>query len=143
MAVKSTAKPVLDNLLRYPALAGWYLNSPRVFELADELLGDTDRVTPQRLEWVVTQLLTAELAAGALDLAAVKDGLAALQEWLMLAGRRDLALQAQTAAHSLTDTPEKHPLLRHMANLGLRIAMISLARGLQPTSSTFSAKSNF
>lgn len=132
LAIKSTAKPALNNLLRYPALANWYLGSPRVFELADQMLGDTDQVTPQRLEWVVTQLLTGELAAGALDLAAVKEGLAALEEWLMLAGRRDLALQAQTAARSLTDAPEKHPLLRHMANLGLRIAMITLARGLRP-----------
>lgn len=129
--VTPAGKPVLDKLLGYPALAGWYLNSLRVFELADELLGAANRVTPQQLEWVVTQLLTAELAAGALDLAAVKDGLTALQEWLLLAGRRDLALQSQAAARSLTDAPEKHPLLRHMANLGLRIAMITLARGLQ------------
>ena len=100
--------------------------------MADQMLGDTDQVTPQRLEWVVTQLLTGELAAGALGLAGVKEGVAALEEWLMLAGRRDLALQAQTAARSLSDAPEKHPLLRHMANLGLRIAMITLARGLRP-----------
>ena len=129
--VTPAGKPDLSGLLGYPALAGWYLDSPRVAELADQLLGETDRLTPQRLDWVVTQLVTSELAAGTLDLEAVKGGLAALQEWLLLAGRRDLALQAQSAARSLTDTPEKHPLLLHMANLGLRIAMITLARGLQ------------
>ncbi|MEZ4767621.1 MAG: hypothetical protein R2844_04270 [Caldilineales bacterium] len=131
LEVTPAGKPDLGNLLRYPALAGWYLNSPKVFELADQLLGEADRVTPQRLERVVAQLITSELAAGALDLGIVRDGLVALQEWLILAGRRDLALQAQSAARSLADAPEKHPLLLHMANLGLRIAMITLARGLQ------------
>lgn len=126
----TNSKSGMNVLLRHPALGGWYLNSPRVFELADTLLDEANRVTAQRFERVVAQLLAGELAAGALDLAAISDSLAALQEWLILAGRRDLALQAQAAARSVTVTPEGHPLLLHMASLGLRIAMITLARGL-------------
>lgn len=124
-------KSGLRDLLHYPALSGWYLNTPHVYKLADQLLGEAERVTPQRFERVVAQLLIAELAAGSLDLTALAEALAALQEWLILAGRRDLALQAQAAIRGLPDSPEAHPLLLHMANLGLRIAMITLARGLQ------------
>lgn len=124
------SKSGLKELLSYSALSGWYLNTPQVFKLADQLLGEPERVTAQRFERVVTQLLVSELAAGSLDLPAIVDALAALQEWLLLAGRRDLALQAQALAGSLTTAPQENPLLLHMANLGLRIAMITQARGL-------------
>ncbi|MCB0238732.1 MAG: hypothetical protein KDH08_08805, partial [Anaerolineae bacterium] len=117
-------------LLNYPALSGWYLSTPQVFKLADQLLSEAERVTAQRFERVVMRLLASELAAGSLDLPAIADALVALKEWLLLAGRRDLALQAQTASDSLTASPEENPLLLHMANLGLRIAMITQARGL-------------
>ena len=124
------SKPGLKELLNYPALSGWYLSTPQVFKLADQLLSEAERVTAQRFERVVMRLLASELAAGTLDLPAIADALVTLKEWLLLAGRRDLALQAQTASDSLTTSPEENPLLLHMANLGLRIAMITQARGL-------------
>ncbi len=132
LEVKPAAKSKggLKELLSYPALSGWYLNTPPVFKQADQLLVEAERVTAQRFERVVAQLLASELAAGSLDLPAIADALAALQEWLLLAGRRDLALQAQVAATGLTNAPESNPLLLHMVNLGLRIAMITQARGL-------------
>lgn len=131
LEVSPAGKPGLDELLRHPALAGWVFASPQVFEMADQLLGQQDELTPQRFDRAVVQVLSRALAAGTLDLAAVGESLNALQEWLLLAGRRDLAMQAQAAARSLTTAPETHPLLLHMVNLGLRVAMITLARGLQ------------
>ena len=100
LEVKPAAKSKggLKELLNYPALSGWYLNTPPVFKLADQLLVEAEQVTAQRFERVVAQLLSSELAAGSLDLSAIADALAALQEWLLLAGRRDLALQAQAAS---------------------------------------------
>ncbi len=62
----------------------------------------------------------------------MQTNLAAMVAWFTLAGDAEHADLALAAAQTVEEDPASHPLLLMMSELGLRLAMINLARGLMP-----------
>ena len=65
-------------------------------------------------------------------LTALQASLEAMAEWFTLAHDAEHADLALAAAQTVEQDPANHPLLLLMSELGLRLAMINLARGLVP-----------
>jgi hypothetical protein len=55
-----------------------------------------------------------------------------MRDWFVIAGDVEHATLASAAASTIEQDPAHHPLLLHMCEIGLRLAMVNLARGLMP-----------
>jgi hypothetical protein len=119
-------------LLQHPAMGSWFAQSRQVFLTAERVLTGNEAPTPEHFALTVQELLAAELASEDLRPATLCASLRAMSEWFDLAGDADHATLAQAAARTIEHEPRNHPLLLQMCEIGLRLAMVYLARGLMP-----------
>lgn len=119
-------------LLQHPAMGSWFIQSRQVLLAAERVLTGNEVPTAEDFAATVQALLTAELASGTLQPAALSASLLAMREWFDLAGDAEHATLAWTAAKTLEQDPASHPFLLQMGEIGLRLAMVYVARGLMP-----------
>lgn len=119
-------------LLEQPAMGSWFLQTSRIYERAEAVLTGSEAPTAESFAALVQETVAAELDSGELTTDALQARLRAMAEWFTLAGDARDADLALAAAQTITDDPATHPLLLLMGELGLRLAIINLARGLVP-----------
>lgn len=119
-------------LLQHPAMGSWFVQSRQVYLAAEKVLTGNDVPTPEAFAATVQELLAAELAADELKTATVVASLQAMCEWFDIAGDSEYAQLAQAAAQTIAQDPAKHPFLLQLCEIGLRLAMVYLARGMMP-----------
>jgi hypothetical protein len=119
-------------LLQHPAMGAWFAQSRQVYLIAERVLTGNEAPTPEHFVQTVQDLLAVELASEDLRPATLSASLKAMSEWFDLAGDADHAALAQGAAQTIEVEPRNHPLLLQMCEIGLRLAMVYLARGLMP-----------
>jgi hypothetical protein len=119
-----------QTLLAHPAFQSWYLRSRQVYATASDLLTAPEIPEEEGLRQAAQRLLADALAGSVLQLDVLGQSLLAMAEWLSLAGDDEMAAQALAVGPTLHEAPEAHPLLLGMAERGLRIALVNLARGL-------------
>ena len=117
-------------LLQHPAMGGWFLRSRGIFARAEEILTGSQAPTREDFARTIQQSLQSELSSGDLTQAALAENLTAMAEWFMLAQDVEHARLAVAAAQTLEPDPASHPLLLAMSEVGLRLAMLQLARGV-------------
>lgn len=132
---QSDATRDATRLLSHPALAAWFFLTSEVYEAAERLLLESDRVSMGEVDLTINALQQ-RFAADEKLVTALQHHLRTLEEWLLLAGEPGTARQAHAAADTLSINPAEHPLLTQMCAQGLRIAMINLARGIRWQQST-------
>jgi hypothetical protein len=121
-------------LLYHPAFRGWLADGERLLEPAAALLRrlSASRTRPQGGSSVPPGGIT-DVARRYFDPAMVErlqGRLMAMSEWLERAGEARAAALALVSAQALADTPpERHPLTRAMAELGLQV-MVEQLRSL-------------
>jgi hypothetical protein len=119
-------------LLRHPAMGSWFAHSRQVYLAAETLLTGSQIPTPEHLAQTVQELIQAELAGDYLRPALLRAGLLTMRDWFVIASDVEHAALASAAASTIELDPAHHPLLLHMVEIGLRLAMVNLARGLMP-----------
>lgn len=119
-------------LLQHPALGAWFLQSRAIYARAEKVLTGAEVPTHEAFTQMIAQTLQEALDSGDLSPAALRANLEAMVEWFTLAGDGPHADLALAAAQTVEEDPASHPLLLLMSELGLRLAMINLARGLLP-----------
>ncbi len=119
-------------LLQHPAMGSWFLQSRAIYARAERILTGSEAPSHEAFAQMIAETLQEALDSGDLAPAAVRDNLEIMAEWFGLAGDAEHADLALAAAQSVEDDPASHPLLLLMSELGLRLAMINLARGLMP-----------
>jgi hypothetical protein len=119
-------------LMKHPAMGSWFLQSRAIYARAEQILTGTEAPTSEVFAQLIAKTLQEALDSGGLAPEAVKTNLAAMVEWFTLAGDAMHADLALAAVQTVEQDPANHPLLLLMSELGLRLAMINLARGLMP-----------
>lgn len=122
--------PRLGHLLRHPAFGSrWFVLTPDLYALAQRFMAAQEPLEPQAVDRELTALVQ-RLAADQALVNTLAARFLALREWLALAGATAAADEAWLAATTLPRAPLELPVLPHLALLGLRLAMINVARGL-------------
>ena len=131
---ESPAIPAGDTpaLLRHPAMGSWFAHSRQVYLTAETVLTGSQVPTPERFAQIVQELLHSELASNDLQPATLKASLLTMRDWFDIAGDAVRADLACAAGITIEHDPVNHPLLLQMCEIGLRLAMVNLARGLMP-----------
>lgn len=119
-------------LMQHPAMGSWFLQSRAIYARAERILTGSEAPSHEAFTQIIAETLQEALDSGDLAPAALQDSLEAMAEWFTLAGDAEHADLALAAAQTVADDPASHPLLLMMSELGLRLAMINLARGLMP-----------
>jgi hypothetical protein len=119
-------------LMQHPAMGSWFLQSRSIYARAERVLTGSEAPTHEAFTQMIAETLQEALDSGDLAPAALRARLEAMAEWFILANDADHADLAQAAAQTVEEDPASHPLLLLMSELGLRLAMINLARGLVP-----------
>ncbi len=119
-------------LMQHPAMGSWFLQSRSIYARAERVLTSADAPTPEVFVQLIAETLQEALDSGDLPPATVQANLVAMVEWFTAAGDAEHADLALAAAQTVAEDPARHPLLLLMSELGLRLAMINLARGLVP-----------
>lgn len=120
----------LGRLLRHLTLTNrWFLLTPEIYTVAQEFMAAQETLAPQAVDQAMTALVQ-QLAGDTALLSVLGARLLALREWLALAQDAAAADEAWLAATALTRAPLEQPVLAHLCLLGLRVAMINVARGL-------------
>lgn len=119
-------------LLQHPAMGSWFLQSRAIYTRAERILTGSEAPTHEAFTQIIAETLQEALDSGDLAPTALRTSLEAMAEWFTLAGDVEHADLALAAAQTVEDDPASHPLLLLMSELGLRLAMINLARGLTP-----------
>jgi len=116
------------DLLGHLAFETWFIQDEALLGTARRLgWGASAEVRPQRGQ-LLNELIRHYF--GPQEVAIYCNRLENMAEWLWLAGEKDAARLALAAALTLKeDAPENHPLTRRMVELGLAIALQSLALG--------------
>lgn len=131
-ATPASAREATGKLMQHPAMGSWFLQSRAIYTRAEQILTGSEAPTPDVFAQIIVQTLQAALSSGDLAPSAVRTNLAAMAAWFTLAGDAEHADLALAAAQTVEEDPASHPLLLMMSELGLRLAMINLARGLVP-----------
>jgi hypothetical protein len=113
-------------------MGSWFAQSRQVYLTAERLLTGSEAPNPEGLAATVQELLAEELAREEIKPAAVSMNLLAMREWFDLAGDEEHAALALAAAITINQDPSNHPFLLYLCEIGLRLAMVYLARGLMP-----------
>lgn len=119
-------------LMQHPAMGSWFLQSRAIYARAERVLTGSEVPTHEAFAHMIAETLQEALDSGLLSPAALRSSLNAMTEWFALAGDTEHADLALAAAQTVQENPASHPLLLMMSELGLRLAMINLARGLMP-----------
>jgi hypothetical protein len=119
-------------LVQHPAMGSWFLQSRAIYARAERVLTGPEAPTHEAFAQMIADTLQEALDSGDLAPAALRANLEAMVEWFTLANDGDHADLALAAAQTVEEDPASHPLLLLMSELGLRLAMINLARGLMP-----------
>ena len=119
-------------LLRHPAMGSWFAQSRQVYLTAETVLTGNEVPTPEHFAQTVRELLRSELASDDLRPATLKASLLTMGDWFAIAGDSEHAHLACAAGNTIEHDPLNHPLLLQMCEIGLRLAMMNLARGLMP-----------
>jgi hypothetical protein len=119
-------------LLQHPAMGSWFLQSRAIYARAERVLTGSEAPTHEAFAQMIAETLQEALDSGDLAPAAMRANLEAMAEWFTLAGDVQHTDLAVAAAQTVEEDPANHPLLLLMSELGLRLAMINLARGLLP-----------
>jgi hypothetical protein len=119
-------------LMQHPAMGSWFLQSRSIYARAERVLTSAEAPRPEAFAQLIAETLREALDSGDLSPTAMQANLAAMVEWFTLAGDSEHAGLALAAARTVEEDPAGHPLLLLMSELGLRLAMINLARGLMP-----------
>jgi hypothetical protein len=119
-------------LMQHPAMGSWFLQSRAIYARAERVLTGSEAPTHDAFTQIIAETLQETLASGDLTPAALHASLEAMDEWFTLANDAEHADLARAAAQTVEQEPANHPLLLLMSELGLRLAMINLARGLVP-----------
>ena len=119
-------------LLQHPAMGSWFLQSRAIYARAERVLTGSEAPTHEAFTRMIAETLQEALDNGDLAPAMLQASLEAMAEWFTLANDTEHADLALAAAQTVEENPASHPLLLLMSELGLRLAMINLARGLMP-----------
>jgi hypothetical protein len=119
-------------LMQHPAMGSWFLQSRAIYARAERVLTGSEAPSHEAFAQMIADTLQEALDSGDLSPAALRASLEAMAEWFALAGDAQHADLALAAAQTAEEDPASHPLLLVMSELGLRLAMINLARGLMP-----------
>ncbi|MEI2691085.1 MAG: hypothetical protein V9H69_15785 [Anaerolineae bacterium] len=119
-------------LLQHRAMAPWFLQSRAVFSRAEQVLTGSAAPTHEAFTQMIVETLQEALDSGDLSPAALRANLELMAEWFTLAGDASQADLALAAAQTVEEEPASHPLLLLISELGLRLTMINMARGLLP-----------
>lgn len=119
-------------LMQHPAMGSWFLQSRAIYARAERILTGSEVPTHEAFTQMIAETLQEALDDGSLAPAALQASLEAMAEWFTLAGDAEHADLALVAAQTVEDDPASHPLLLLMSELGLRLALLNLARGLVP-----------
>ncbi len=119
-------------LMQHPAMGSWFVQSRAVYSRAEQVLTGSDAPTHEAFAQLIAETLQEAIDNGDLSPAVLQANLHVMAEWFTLAGDAEHADLALAAAQTVEEDPASHPLLLLMSELGLRIAMINLARGLLP-----------
>ncbi len=119
-------------LMQHPAMGSWFLQSRAIYARAERVLTGSEAPTHEAFAQMIAETLQQALDSGDISPAALQSSLHAMAEWFALAGDAEHADLALAAAQTVEEDPASHPLLLLMSELGLRLAMINLARGLMP-----------
>jgi hypothetical protein len=119
-------------LMQHPAMGSWFLQSRAIYARAERILTGSEVPTHEAFIQMIADTLQEALDSGDLAPAALRASLEAMVEWFTLANDAEHAGLALAAAQTVEEDPASHPLLLLMSELGLRLAMINLARGLMP-----------
>ncbi len=98
--------------MQHPAMGSWFLQSRAIYARAERVLTGSEAPTHDAFTQIIAET--------------------AMDEWFTLANDAEHADLARAAAQTVEQEPANHPLLLLMSELGLRLAMINLARGLVP-----------
>jgi hypothetical protein len=119
-------------LMQHPALGSWFLQSRAIYARAERVLTGSEAPTHEAFTQMIAETLREALDSGDLAPSALRANLEVMAEWFTLASDAQHAGLALAAAQTVEEDPASHPLLLLMSELGLRLAMINLARGLMP-----------
>jgi hypothetical protein len=119
-------------LMQHPAMGSWFLQSRAIYDRAERVLTGPEAPTHEVFAQMIADTLQEALDSGDLSPAALRVNLDVMAEWFAVAGDAEHAGLALAAAQTVEEDPASHPLLLLMSELGLRLAMINLARGLMP-----------
>lgn len=119
-------------LLQHPAMGAWFLQSRPIYSRAEQVLTGSEAPTHEAFAQMIAETLQEALDSGDLTPSALRANLEVMAEWFALASDAQHAGLALAAAQTVEEDPASHPLLLLMSELGLRLAMINLARGLMP-----------
>ncbi|MCC7354831.1 MAG: hypothetical protein IT330_13890 [Anaerolineae bacterium] len=112
-------------LLDHPAFEGWFIQTPALYDLAEETLSGRQAAPAPALARILTEYWDAARRA------CYRRRLEATCEWLVRAQEPRLADLTATAALTLEDgMPTEHPFLVRMGEIGLEVAMENLRLGL-------------
>ena len=113
-------------------MGSWFAQSRQVYLTAETVLTGNEVPTPEHFAATVQDLLRSELASNDLGPATLKASLLTMRDWFAIAGDIEHADLACAAGNTIEQDPVNHPLLLQMCEIGLRLAMMNLARGLMP-----------
>jgi hypothetical protein len=117
--------PQTPELLDHPALEGWFIHVPALYDLGERVLAGRQADVASTLAAILNENLDATRRAR------YRRRLEAVREWLLAAQEPRLAELAATAAATLEEgAPTEHPFLWRMAEIGLEVAMDNLRSGL-------------
>ena len=119
-------------LLQHPAMGAWFLQSRAIYARAERVLTGSEAPTHEAFTQMIAETLQEALDSGDLAPVTLRASLEAMAEWFTLANDTEHTDLALAAAQTVEEDPASHPLLLLMSELGLRLAMINLARGLMP-----------
>ncbi|MDW8318553.1 MAG: HEAT repeat domain-containing protein [Anaerolineae bacterium] len=126
----SPPDPRLGRLLQHLSLFNrWFLLTPEIYTVAQEFMAAQEALDPRAVDQAMTALVQ-RLAGDAALQTTLSARLLALREWLAVAQDTAAADEAWLAAQTLVRAPLEQPVLAHLCLLGLRVAMINIARGL-------------
>lgn len=112
-------------LLDHPAFEGWFMQTPALYDLAEEALAERQTDTASALARILNEHWDATRRVR------YRRRLEATCEWLSRAQEPRLAELAAAAAATLEEgTPTEHPFLVRMGEIGLEVAMENLRWGL-------------
>lgn len=128
----ATSRADTVKLFQHPAMGSWFLQSRPIYARAERVLTGSEAPNQEVFGQMIAETLQEALDSDDLSPAALRANLEAMVEWFTLAGDAEHADLALAAAQTVEQDPASHPLLLLMSELGLRLAMINLARGLAP-----------
>lgn len=124
-------------LLQHPAMQSWFLQSRQVYTAAGQLLGAAETPPQEEFESTIRRTLARAFEGNDLDLEIMRRSLLAMGDWFDLSGDHESAVLARSTAQTFDDDPSQHPFLLAIAERGLRLALITLARGLRTARDSF------